>query len=291
MSRPILEVRGLTKRYPGFALEDVSLSVGAGRVMGFIGRNGAGKTTTLKAVLRFIRPDGGEVRFFGEDFRGREHEVMRRVSFSMGEVAFYPRRRLRTITDVYRRFFPLWDERVYRDCLERFELVEDKKVEALSAGMRVKYGIALALSRRAELLLLDEPTSGLDPLSRDDLLRELRELVDDTGVGLLFSTHQMGDLEQIADDVTYLSRGRVRASGILEDFAAHYRMVSGPAETVPSGLGSVLIGASRSQGRVTGLVEASRLGEAAVAGIRGLEVTPASLNDIIVHLERQEKQS
>lgn len=291
MTPSVLEVKGLTKRYSGFAVEDVSLSVGVGRVMGFIGRNGAGKTTTLKAVLRIIHPDSGEVRFFGEDYRGREHEVMERVSFSMGEVTFYPRKRLRVITDVYKRFFPRWDERVYRDCLERFELVEGKKVEALSAGMRVKYGIALALSRRAELLVLDEPTSGLDPLSRDDLLRTLRGLVDDTGVSLLFSTHQMNDLEQVADDVTYLSRGKVRASGPLADFAARYRMVSGPVGALRPRASSVLIGASQRQGRVTGLVETSRLGEVVESEDSRLEVGPAGLNDIVVHLERQERQS
>ena len=139
MDAPPLVVTGLTKHYPEFTLDHVSFEVPAGRVVGFVGRNGAGKSTTLKSMLNFVHPDEGSVRFFGLDFAGHEDEIKQRLGFTSGAARFYPRQRLATITDVYRRFFPHWDEPAYRHHLERFALVESKKVSELSEGMRVKY--------------------------------------------------------------------------------------------------------------------------------------------------------
>lgn len=280
---PVLEVKNLTKRYPDFVLDRVDLSLDRGSIMGFVGRNGAGKTTTLKALLGIIHPDEGEIKFFGENFEGREHEVKTRVSFTMGEITFYPKKRLEVIADVYRRFFDKWDEQAYREYLDRFELVETKKVSELSSGMRVKFGLALALSHHAELVILDEPTSGLDPLSRDDLMRSLRQLVDDKGVSLLFSTHQMNDLEQVADTITYLERGKVRASEPLDTFVDRYVMVSVPSGEVPPDLDRALIGATEFHGRIEGLLERSQLDSN-----WNVETAVARLNDIVVHIERQE---
>ena len=135
---PVLEVEGLEKRYPAFHLENVSFSLAAGQIMGFIGRNGAGKTTTLKALLSLIHTDGGRIRFFGKDYAGNEKEIRRRVGFASGGVNYYPRKKLKDITAVTKGFYDNWDEAAYRRYLSAFALDEEKKPMELSEGMKVK---------------------------------------------------------------------------------------------------------------------------------------------------------
>ena len=105
-----LEVRGLCKNYPAFTLKDVSFDVPQGAVVGFIGRNGAGKSTTLKSILGLVHPDGGEVRCFGQDVRQHEREFKESIGVVLGGIDFYPKKKVRTITDVTRRFYDNWDE-------------------------------------------------------------------------------------------------------------------------------------------------------------------------------------
>ena len=170
----VLEVQGLTKRYPAFTLNGVSFDVPQGAVMGFIGRNGAGKSTTLKSILGMVHPDAGAVRVFGMDYAENERAIRRELGVVLGGIDFYPKKKIKTITDVTRRFYNNWDEEKYRHYLELFHIDESKRVDQLSSGMKVKYMIALALSHNARLLILDEPTSGLDPVSRDELTELLR---------------------------------------------------------------------------------------------------------------------
>ena len=177
----VLEVQGLTKRYPAFTLNGVSFDVPQGAVMGFIGRNGAGKSTTLKSILGMVHPDAGAVRVFGMDYAENERAVRRELGVVLGGIDFYPKKKIKTITDVTRRFYNNWDEEKYCHYLELFRIDESKRVDQLSSGMKVKYMIALALSHNARLLILDEPTSGLDPVSRDELTELLRRVVADGG--------------------------------------------------------------------------------------------------------------
>ena len=217
-----LEICGLTKTYPAFTLQEVSFSVPRGAVMGFIGRNGAGKSTTLKSLLGLAHPDGGEVRFFGEDFREKEQEIKENLGVVLGGIDFYPKKKVKTITDVTRRFYARWDEAKYRHYLRLFAIDEEKRVDQLSSGMKVKYLIALALSHDAELLILDEPTSGLDPVSRDDLTELFAALVKDGRRSILFSTHITSDLEKCATHITYIRDGEIVCSAEKSAFMASF---------------------------------------------------------------------
>ena len=219
----ILRVDGLSKRYPAFCLRDVSFSIEEGRVMGLIGRNGAGKTTTIKSILRLVRPDGGTVQFLGKPLDLDASALRREAGYVSGDLCYYPRKRLSQLTAVTKSFYPSWDDKKYEALLHRFSLDEGKRVCELSAGMKVKYQLACALSHGAKLLILDEPTSGLDPVSRDDLLDLLRTLCEQGGVSILFSTHITTDLDACADDVTYLQNGAVAASCPLAEFTAPWK--------------------------------------------------------------------
>ena len=213
-----LEVRNLRKVYPAFTLQDVSFTVPAGSVTGLVGRNGAGKSTTLKSLLGLVHPDGGEVRFFGMDTVEHEKSFKEQIGVVLGGIDFYPKKKLKTITAVTKKFYVNWDEEAYRRYMALFALDEQKRVDQLSNGMRVKYLIALALSHHARLLILDEPTSGLDPVSRDELVQLFKALVADGQRSVLFSTHITSDLEKCADAIVYIKDGKVYQAASMQKF-------------------------------------------------------------------------
>lgn len=276
----VLSVRGLTKRYDKFALKDVSFDVRRGEIMGFIGRNGAGKTTTLKSLMNYLHPDAGEIDFFGKPMTGNEMEIKRRTGFVTGGVDYYMRRKLRAITDVTRGFYPNWDEAAYKRCIAAFSLDEDKTPAELSAGMKVKYNLALAMSHRAELLLLDEPTSGLDPVSRDDLLDVFLGLKRE-GVSILFSTHITSDLDKCADRITYIRAGEIQACCALEELVNAYVVAEIPEDAIGGIPANLLIGAKPARRGLSALVRKSDAAKLNIA------TTPAALDDVIVHMEKE----
>lgn len=217
-----LEVRGLGKTYPAFTLKDVSFDVPQGAIVGFIGRNGAGKSTTLKSILGLVHPDGGAVSFFGQDVRQHEREFKEQIGVVLGGIDFYPKKKVKTITDVTRRFYRNWNDEKYRHYLKLFSIDEEKRVDQLSSGMKVKYLLALALSHNAKLLILDEPTSGLDPVSRDELVELFRAIVADGQRSILFSTHITSDLEKCASHITFIKDGEIFHSSTVTEFMAAY---------------------------------------------------------------------
>ena len=218
----VLEVENLRKVYPAFTLQDVSFAVPEGAIVGFIGRNGAGKSTTLKSILGLVHPDGGTVRYRGEDVRVCEKTFKEEIGVVLGGVDFYPKKKLRTITDVTKTFYPNWDEAKYQHYCKLFSLDGEKRVDQLSSGMKVKYLIALALSHNARLLILDEPTSGLDPVSRDELVTLFRSIVADGTRSILFSTHITSDLEKCASHIAFIKDGAIVHTGTVGDFMAAY---------------------------------------------------------------------
>lgn len=242
----VLRIQGITKHYPGFALEDVSFSLAPNRIMGLIGKNGAGKSTTLKAILNMVSPEKGRVTLFGSDFRQHEKACKQRLGVVFGGIDFYPLKKLSAITAVTRKFYTNWDEAQYQTYLKRFALEEGKKFKELSNGMKVKYLLALALSHHAELLLLDEPTSGLDPVSREELLHIFRQIVQNEPCSILFSTHITSDLDRCADDITYIQNGRVLQSADKATFLRCFDHLKTPEDTGPLTLEEIMLRTERS---------------------------------------------
>ena len=240
-----LHVENLTKKYPRFTLEGVSLTLERGRIMGLIGKNGAGKTTALKAILHLISPDGGRIEILGLPCPERELECRQKLGVVLGGIDFYRDKKLSAITNVTRRFYREWDEAAYRRYLEEFDIDPTKRVRELSAGMRVKYLIALALSHHAELFLFDEPTSGLDPVSRDELLTIFRALAADGRRSILYSTHIPSDLEKCADDITYIKDGKVLASVEKAAFLSSFQHLRTPEDAAPLTLEEIMVRTER----------------------------------------------
>ena len=275
-----LQVTGLRKEYPTFQLQDLTFSLASGAITGLIGRNGAGKTTTLKSILGFLRPDAGEVRLFGQPFLSHQRESKLQLGYVSGGVRFYPNKKLRTITDVTRRFYPNWDDHVYQSCLRRFQLDERKTPAQLSEGMKVKYALTLALSHHARLLILDEPTSGLDPISREELL-SLFLALREQGVTILFSTHITSDLDKCADHLLYLQQGRLVADAPLEAFIAQYQSVTLTEAEYAQANKAWLIHPKRRRTNYEALVTTAH------APLVSGTVTPTNLETIMIHLEQE----
>jgi len=277
----VLSVCHLEKQYPAFQLRDVSFRVQPGRIMGFIGRNGAGKTTTMKSILNLVHPDRGSIQFFGLDMPAHEFEIKQRIACIFGAANYYSQSSLYAISDVYRRFYPGWDDALYQTYLKHFALDPTKKIKQLSQGMSIKFALALALSHHAELLILDEPTSGLDPVSRDELLHIFEDIVDREGVSIFFSTHITSDLDKNADDITYIKNGEIIASGEKDAFLNAYRKVEGSVANLPTHLKDRIIGFHERKGEFSGLVHAAEAN-----GVSGLDFSPADLESIMVCTER-----
>ena len=270
---PLVAVTGLCKRYPEFTLSDVSFSVEAGSITGFIGRNGAGKSTTLKCLAGSVRPDAGSIAYFGAPFAGHEEQAKRRIGFELGGADFYRTKKVAQIARVTRRFYEDWDEAAYTRYCKLFNIDQDKRVKELSQGMRVKFTLALALSHRSRLLVLDEPTSGLDPASREEVLDIFLTLARQQDTGVLFSTHITSDLDKCADSIVYIDNGRIVGSGSLQAFKDAYRVV--PLDRARSA-GVPVLGTRLTAAGGTALVSATE-------GIG----SPATLDDIMTHTNKE----
>ena len=220
-----IEVRGLCKAFDGFALKDVSFTLPGGCIMGLIGENGAGKTTTLKCLLGLLRRDGGDISLLGCDPWDQPRQAKAEVGAVLDDCFFHDSLRPRDVSAILSPVFPAWDEGLFRDYLDKFQLPWKKTVKELSRGMKMKLSLAAALAHRPRLLILDEATSGLDPVVRDDILEELLSFVSDEDHAVLLSSHITGDLEKIADYITYLHQGQVILSAQKDEILEQYGQV------------------------------------------------------------------
>ena len=276
----ILEVKGLNKNYPSFRLQNVTLSLEKGKITGFIGRNGAGKTTTLKSMFRIVHPDSGSICFFGQDVKDHELDIKKRVGFAAGGIDYYPLKKIKEITTVTKLFYPQWDDAAYSHYMSLFHLDENKTPKQLSAGMKVKYTLTLALSHRAELLVLDEPTSGLDPVSRDELLDIFMDLCK-KGITVFFSTHITSDLDKCADNIIYIQNGKILAESNMDSFIKAYKIVEVSNDGVTPELKEKAVGIKRTKSGYSALIRSSD------AAYFSMPKTDADLESIMVHIERE----
>ena len=218
MNDTVLQVQGLCKNYPAFTLSEVSFSLEAGRIMGFIGRNGAGKTTTLKSILGLVHPDAGEIRYFGLPFAQNEQRIKEQIGYAAGGTSYYQRRRVGEIARMTASFYPGWDDAAYRNYLRRFSLDESKCLRELSEGMKVKFLLTLALSHHAKLLLLDEPFSALDYQTRLTVSADIAAMIRKAEKSVILITHDLAEAISLADRVLILS---ARPARVKAEFPIH----------------------------------------------------------------------
>jgi ABC-2 type transport system ATP-binding protein len=222
----IIETNGLTKSFNKQpALRGLDLRVPKGSIFGFLGRNGAGKTTTIKTLMGLLHPDSGSVRVFGMPVADadRSIDIRRRIGFVTEDKELYPYMTVEQIVRFTRPFFPKWRDDLERRYLKMFELPPKRKIPDLSKGMRSKLMLLLAISRGADLLILDEPTDGLDPAATEDVLRELVAIAASSETTMFFSSHQLSEVELIADHIGIIDQGKMIVAGSLDDMKAQYQ--------------------------------------------------------------------
>ena len=214
---PVIHVSALTRRFGArTALDAVSLSMPRGVVYGLVGTNGAGKTTLIRHILGLLRAESGTVRVFGHDPVADPVAVLSRIGYLSEENDLPGWMRVDELIRYSRAFYPLWDDG-YADELQRaFALDAAARVRSLSKGQKARAGLLVALAHHPELLVLDEPSSGLDPIVRRDILGAVLRTIADEGRTVLFSSHLLDEVEEVADHVTMISEGTIVLSAPIE---------------------------------------------------------------------------
>jgi len=223
----ILHVDNLCKKYKNFKINNVSLQLPKGFIMGLIGENGAGKTTLIKLIMNLVKKDSGDIKIFDKDNVKFEREIKDRIGFVYDEVCYYDHMSLKENGNMVSMLYSKWDKDKFNYYLNKFELNKDKKLKELSKGMRMKFSLCIALSHGAEFIIMDEPTVGLDPVVRSEVLEELQSLMENENMGVLISTHITSDLERIADYITFIKDGSIVFSKPKDEIMEAYKIIKG----------------------------------------------------------------
>lgn len=275
-----IEISGVTKRYTGFTLDNVSFNVPKGSIMGFIGQNGAGKTTTIRSLLNIVDIDEGEIKLLGLDHIRHEQEIKERIAVVFDELPFHDIFNAKDMARIFEGIYPHWDNTVYSQYLERFELPLRKKLGDFSKGMKMKLQIACALSHNAELLVMDEATTGLDPVVRDEILHIFMEYLQDGERSILMSSHITSDLEKIADSVTFIDRGKILISGCKDEILESHGILKCSKEELSDIASEDIVSV-----RLNAFGAEAMINDRQTAAHRysGAVIDPASLDDIMLY--------
>ncbi|MBQ5316893.1 MAG: ABC transporter ATP-binding protein [Oscillospiraceae bacterium] len=220
-----VEINGLTKKYDGFTLDNISFSLPKGSIMGFVGQNGSGKTTTIRAMLNIISRDSGSIKLLGLDNLKNEIEVKEQCAAVFDEIPFHDVLTANNLDLILSGIYTQWDRERFHEYLERFRLPAKKKIGKFSKGMKMKLQIAAALSHDAKLLIMDEATTGLDPVVRNEILDIFLEYMADGERTIFMSSHITTDLEKAADSVTFIDNGRLLLTGYKDDILDSHAML------------------------------------------------------------------
>lgn len=279
-----IEIRGLTKRFREFSIEDMNLSIPQGYITGFVGRNGAGKSTTIKAILNMIRLDQGQVEVLGKPMIKHETELKNRIGVVLSEDGFNEDVSLKNFADLIAPMYRSWDQKVFAKYLSDFGLPVKEKISSLSKGMRMKYSLAIALSHHADLFIMDEPTAGLDPIVRDEILDVFMELIQDEGKTVLFSTHITSDLDKVADYVVMIDHGKIIFNKAKDDLLDHHVIVKGDKLLLDQELKKKLVGYKVHEYGFEGLA----VDREYLRGIQGLTLEKPNVENLMLYYTRRE---
>lgn len=237
VSSNAIDIRGITKHYKGFSLEDISFSVPQGCVCGLVGENGAGKSTLIRLVMNAARADAGSIDVLGVSNTGADFQKIKEDIGVVLDEAYFPQTMsARMVGRMMRLAYSKWDDGVYGSLLDQFKLPPGKAFSSYSRGMRMRLGLAVALSHHPTLLILDEPTGGLDPMAREDLLEILNDFTRQEDHSILISSHIVSDLEKICDYMVCIHQGRLivfEEKDALMDEYALLKLTDRQARSVP----------------------------------------------------------
>ena len=283
----LLEVSHISKQYSSFTLQDISFSLPAGYIMGYIGQNGAGKTTTLNIITHLIHGNSGSVSIDHVQFKDDPITYRDLIGY-IGDSSYFPEDlNVKNIRTILKDFYPSFHPEKYDGYVKKWQLPQKDKIKSFSRGMKVKLMFASVLSRETRLLVLDEATNGLDPMMRREILMLLQDYISDGKRSVLFSTHILEDLEQIADYIFFIDQGRKIFCDTKEELTESYLLVKGGLQDLTPALAGSLIG-----------IEQNSFGFEALYPVKSGAVLPSglltakpSIDQIIVHFILKEDET
>lgn len=225
-----LEIKNLTKSYPDFLLDNLNLTLPSGCIMGLVGENGAGKSTTIKLILDMVHKDSGSITILGKDNQDHIELIKEDIGVVMDEAGIPECLTVSQVGKVMKHTFRNWDENEYARLVKKLALPDKKQFKDFSRGMKMKLGIAIAMSHNSKLLILDEATSGLDPVVRDEVVEMFSEFTRDETHSILISSHIVSDLEKLCDYIAFLHKGKLLLCEEKDRLLAEYGLLHCTAE-------------------------------------------------------------
>ena len=275
-----LEIRGLTKTYPSFQLDHLDLTLPSGCIMGLVGENGAGKSTTIKLILEMIRKESGTIRILGRE-DGKDIRLTKdELGVVLDDVGIPEWLNTAQVGKIMALTFRNWDHKTYEGLMKKLALPEKKPFKSFSRGMKMKLGIAIALSHHAKLLILDEATSGLDPVVRDEVVEMLYEFTREEDHSVLISSHIVSDLEKLCDYIAFLHQGRLLVCEEKDVLLERYGIFHGSREELAELGPKAVLHKKESEYGTQAIVERERVPH-------GLKLSPISIEDLFLAMIKE----
>ena len=253
----ILEVRNLNKTYKDFQLKDVNLTIPKGYIMGFVGQNGAGKTSTINLINHICKCDSGSIKIDGISYADDPVRYKESIAYVGDECYFTKGLKAKNVKQTLKEFYPTFDSEKFDSLIEKYNLPINKNIINFSRGMKVKLMFATVFSRDAKLLILDEATNGLDPVVREELMGELQKYIENGERSILFSTHVLSDLEEIADYITFIDNGRIILQKPKDEMLEEYMIIKGDYGNLTEQQKKYLIGVENKNYGFEALIESN----------------------------------
>ena len=293
MNELAIDTKDLAKTYADIhAVSGINLTVPRGSIYGFLGRNGAGKTTTIKMLLGLARPTAGSARVFGMDALDERIAIRQRTAFVSEKKILYPSMTPSELVRFSRGFYPSWSDSSVEKYARLFEIPMKQRFEQLSNGNQTKVWLLLALCQGADLLILDEPTTALDPITVDQLLHVLAEDIPDRGCTIFFSSHQLEEVERIAEYAGFLDHGKLLMQARLDDIKSEFRLITAAGSSLPAHTSSQVLSVDAEETFYRYVVTRDAEGFAAELSRNGATVASIStlgLREIFLQLVRKEQ--
>lgn len=279
-----LEIKNLTKSFKEFKLDNVNITLPSGCIMGLIGENGAGKSTLIRLILDILHKDRGTVTVLGKDNGDNLRLTKEEIGVVTDEIGIPECLNARQVGKIMKHTFKSWDDKTYKNYLVKLAIPDNKQFKDFSRGMKMKLGIAVALSHGSKLLLLDEATSGLDPVVRDEVVEMFGDFTRDENHSILLSSHIVSDLEKICDYIAFLHKGKLllceEKDRLLEEYGI-VRCESGRLKELDSE-------------SILNIKETPYGAEAVVlrnAVPKGIDISPISIEELFVHMVKEERSN
>lgn len=277
-----LEIRDLCKSYKEFELSHINLTLPMGCIMGLVGENGAGKSTTIKLILNAIKRDSGTIMVLGKDNRENFELTKEDIGVVLDETGYSDYLTAKQVGQIMQNIYKNWDKDKFQEYLKKLSIPDNKAYKEMSKGMKMKLGIAVALSHNAKLLILDEATSGLDPVVRDEVLDIFSEFTRDENHAVLISSHIVSDLEKICDYIAFMHKGKLMLCEEKDMLKDEYGIIRCTQDVLDSIEESAIIGVKASPYGLEAIVHRDQIPV-------GMEISPVDLEQLFIFMVKGEQ--